>query len=871
MFGRASTGSLELRDDQIRVVSDAVTTILAVEHARVRVERRGPWWEVVPPSGAPLRGLSTRSVTEFRAAVELAVADHDAAAANVRIAAWWSELHAAFAAAWSHRRWITESDIATWDATRTQAISPELSGSATAALMRIVDATAWNAARSPDSIRRWAEAQNSALVDLQLRDHKQFFDTLEKTPLTEEQARAVVCFDNRVLLVASAGSGKTSTIVAKAGWTVRQGIARPDELLLLAFNTTAANEMGERLDARLRAAGLDPDGVRAQTFHAFGLRVISEATGRKPRLAAGLEVDNGLGLLAGVVDALKASSDEFAVKWWLMQNVLGVPIDVVDEPDPDSYDAETRRIGFRTIDGDVVKSAGERAIANWLAQCGVDALYEYPYSVDVADAQHSQYRPDFYYPEAKVWHEHWAFVDGEQVPPSFDGYLESRAWKKALHAQHGTPLIETSWSQLVDGTLFDSLDAQLRAHGIQPDFDPTRPPKDMPLLSDREMLSLFRTFLTHAKSNRLDEEALRARVRRTRSGMPDWRESTFLDLHVSIRTEWDRRLAASEELDFDDMLNQATDAIESGAWRSPYRVVLVDEFQDASHARARMVAALVAAPDRFLFAVGDDWQSIYRFAGSDITAMTQFEQTFGRGQVLRLERTFRNGQQLSTIAGDFVMQNPAQLRKAVRSELSHPAPIALVRAEHDGAVTQAVADRLREIRSGLAPGARASVKILGRYRKAAELLPPRRYDRLDVHFQTIHSSKGLEADHVVIVGLDRGGFPSIKEDDPLLRLAMPDAEPFPFAEERRLFYVALTRARKSVLLITRSGRESEFVTELLKRGAIAHVGADVTAAPPVVCAKCGKGIMVARKGKYGMFLGCNRFPACDGKGKMAAG
>lgn len=79
----------------------------------------------------------------------------------------------------------------------------------------------------------------------------------------------------------------------------------------------------------------------------------------------------------------------------------------------------------------------------------------------------------------------------------------------------------------------------------------------------------------------------------------------------------------------------------------------------------------------------------------------------------------------------------------------------------------------------------------------------------------------------------------------------------------------VTRARKSVLLIARSGRESEFVTELLKRGAIAHVGADVTAPPPVVCAKCGKGIMVARRGKYGMFLGCSRFSACDGKGKVA--
>lgn len=160
------------------------------------------------------------------------------------------------------------------------------------------------------------------------------------------------------------------------------------------------------------------------------------------------------------------------------------------------------------------------------------------------------------------------------------------------------------------------------------------------------------------------------------------------------------------------------------------------------------------------------------------------------------------------------------------------------------------------------------MKVLGRYRNAAELLPARRHDRLDVSFQTIHASKGLEADHVIVVGLDRGGFPSAKEDDPLLRLAMPDADPFPFAEERRLFYVALTRARQSVLLIARSGRESAFVTELVQHGDLGQSPESndaVTAA--IVCVKCGKGLMVERKGRYGTFLACNRFPACDGKMK----
>jgi DNA helicase-4 len=210
------------------------------------------------------------------------------------------------------------------------------------------------------------------------------------------------------------------------------------------------------------------------------------------------------------------------------------------------------------------------------------------------------------------------------------------------------------------------------------------------------------------------------------------------------------------------------------------------------------------------------------------------------------------------------MKNPAQLRKTVRSSLSHPSPISLVRAETDAAASRAIADRLAEIRLQLAPDERASVKVLGRYRRGVELMPPRGDRRLDVTFQTIHQSKGLEADHVIVVGLDRGGFPSIKQDDPILRLAMPDAEAFPYAEERRLFYVALTRARKSVLLIARTGRESEFVTELLKQDAISETGA-AEAPPPKVCPKCGRGLLVERKSRYGIFLACNRFPACDGK------
>ena len=171
--------------------------------------------------------------------------------------------------------------------------------------------------------------------------------------------------------------------------------------------------------------------------------------------------------------------------------------------------------------------------------------------------------------------------------------------------------------------------------------------------------------------------------------------------------------------------------------------------------------------------------------------------------------------------------------------------------------------------SGLAAdGPTKSVKILGRYRYEQELVPRTRYPGLDVSFQTVHSSKGLEADHVIIPGLTRGAFPSTKEDDPLLRLALPEGDDFPHAEERRLFYVALTRARETVLLIARTGRESEFVTELLSDGVVTVLGDGDQGDVPDPCPVCGKGLMVLRQGKYGPFMACNRFPACTSKRRV---
>jgi DNA helicase-4 len=194
---------------------------------------------------------------------------------------------------------------------------------------------------------------------------------------------------------------------------------------------------------------------------------------------------------------------------------------------------------------------------------------------------------------------------------------------------------------LWSGQAFGKLADELQSHGIVLNPNPDRPSKGQPAIENETLIKTFRTFLTHAKSNRLSADDLQARLTGSRASLFRFRHQVFLRLFSAIRDAWEAKLAEAGVIDFEDMLNLATDHIESGNWNSPYELVMVDEFQDASYARARLVRSLVTKPGCCLFAVGDDWQSINRFAGADISVMTGFERWFGESTTLRLERTFR--------------------------------------------------------------------------------------------------------------------------------------------------------------------------------------------------------------------------------------
>ncbi|MBL0321418.1 MAG: UvrD-helicase domain-containing protein [Ignavibacteria bacterium] len=148
------------------------------------------------------------------------------------------------------------------------------------------------------------------------------------------------------------------------------------------------------------------------------------------------------------------------------------------------------------------------------------------------------------------------------------------------------------------------------------------------------------------------------------------REDAFLKVLQPVMDEYERQNAAVGEIDYEDMI-QCAKYVQENRFDMPYKYILVDEFQDISNGRAELLSALHRSSENVaLFCVGDDWQSIYRFAGSDIGAMTRFQNYFGYSGIVKLDVTFRFDSRLADTSSRFVLKNPIQMQKVISSNRS---------------------------------------------------------------------------------------------------------------------------------------------------------------------------------------------------------
>ncbi|MBD8644208.1 UvrD-helicase domain-containing protein [Stenotrophomonas sp. CFBP 13724] len=715
----------------------------------------------------------------------------------------------------------------------------------------------WNAA---------CEAVNAQILATERNAARPLLDRVESRPLTDEQAHAVICFDNRVQVVAAAGSGKTSTMVAKAAYAIQRGYAEPRQIVMLAFNKEAAGELQQRTDRAFARLGMGDSVVQARTFHALGLAIIASVTGRRPEVPD-WAVDATLGFhrLADLIDQLKDRSHAFRTRWDMFRLVFGRDLPAQGGAmDADGWDKDGS--GYvRTLQGERVRSVEDCILADWLFYNGVRYAYDRSQRFDARDEAFHAPPTQFYYPDAGLHHRHGG-ADTDPLP-----HTEGRH-------------LDTSSHDLRMGWAFDDLDQALAAGGVVVDPNPDRdiPEEGQKPMPDAELIGLMRTFISHAKSNCLSLDDMAARLREMPDDQFKERYRRFLEIAGPVLQAWDDALDAEHAIDFEDMLNQAAEHLEQGRHASPYTLVMADEFQDASRARARLCRALVQQPGSYFFAVGDDWQSINRFAGADVSVMTRFSEWFGHGQVLRLEQTFRCPQALCDVSSRFISANPAQIRKHVWSSTPSHGPVlqAFQVAARDQ-LTDAVGQYLQQLHqaclSGAMPAGRdgkLSVFVLGRYNADRAYLPGNWRSRfgatLEVSFLTAHRSKGMEADVVILPALLDRAFPNLRADDDVLSLAMPRGDPFPLGEERRLFYVALTRARRSVAMFTVLGKRSAFLDELERDGAVQVTTLDGKPVKEQRCPACGTGVIVKKTGKYGDFHSCSGYPRCEHKPRLTA-
>ena len=654
------------------------------------------------------------------------------------------------------------------------------------------------------------KAHNKAFVG---RESTELSRLLPDTIFSPSQMEAVLTLDDTCVVVAGAGSGKTRVITARVEYLIKKKLALPEEIIVLAFNKKAADEICERLAAK----GID--GVEVSTLHSQGLKICETQITPPPRKGPFLDENKRSYFFRNWIQ--EAMSDEDLSKHialWVTEyrypRVDGSKFKSLSE-----FYQSIPKNGYKTIVGERVKSHQEQRIADALFLLGIKYEYE-PYYKDSRGVEDRRYRPDFYLPEHNLYLEHFGISRDGSTAPFIDSaeYNSDIDLKRKRHVKEGSKLIETYSYELNENDVFFVIEGKLAGLGIQAVPRPfTELRKDIFFAKAvSRFANLMASFLSLTKANRIDQHGLRDRLNEHKGDQK--RLEAFLRVYVKLHLDYE---SAKDGLDFADMINMAADYLSTSKKAFACRHIIVDEFQDITKASFALVEGLLKQQeDAMLLAVGDDWQSIYRFGGADIKIMKELYEQEATSSV-QIQETFRMNKPLTEIASSFVTKNPNQIKKSVASlkdgTLSSTFHFIQSKMPYEG---DKLLNYLKKIDK--ATGGHNSVLILTRYvddeTSLGRLLSSVNLRKTTVSSSTIHKAKGLEADHVAIVGLedDFCGFPNFIEEDPVLSAVLSTSDMHELAEERRLFYVAMTRAKETVTLFYDDDNPSRFIVELSK-------------------------------------------------------
>lgn len=749
----------------------------------------------------------------------------------------------------------------------------------------------------PETFETDTKQANERYINQELKDNSDLFDDLDGKSLDSQQREAIVVDEDAVKIIAGAGSGKTFTIQGKVKYLTEKRDVDPSEILAISFSNASVDDLKERI----------AEPIDIKTFHKVGKDILTQYNqySRPDTSALKRIIKRYLTKKALKNEAISKKLIEF---FSFYINVPPSDDDIKYEGDlldwQEGVDFSTLKRRFKnkqreTLNNEIVRSYEELYIANFLFIYGIkytyEKIYSYPnknferefnkfkeflfsFNEEIPDElknditrdllnltdifeeyEIKDYLPDFYLDDYNIYIEHFGLnrncenhlIGGK----SSEEYVKEMEWKRKVHKKYGTTLIETFSYYQSENRLLTRLAEKLQAQGVE--FNEIDYREVYRILLENKTIKewedfivLLKTFIELFKGNNYDENKFKEfydYVGGLKDSFSKDRTIAFLKIVEEIYNDYEAYLLKIKKIDFNDMINKASDCIVKNGLDLPYKYIIVDEYQDTSFTRYNLLRNICDSIGAKIMVVGDDWQSIYSFSGCDVNIFTKFDNFFDVCETRYIEKTYRNSQQLIDASSNFVMKNPDQTRKELKSSKSLKYPIKLVNFDNDfdeilkfeliikniinqsafknkkililGRNNKDIFNLLKNFNVENEYGKR-KFEILGdedklRRNKFVKIVYRESPD-VNIEYRTVHQSKGLECDNVILINLKnwKAGFPNKMVDDPVLNFVKRNGDSFSYAEERRLFYVALTRTKNNVYLLSPYFKSSVFVQEL---------------------------------------------------------
>ncbi len=660
--------------------------------------------------------------------------------------------------------------------------------------------------------------------------------------LNDKQKEAVVSENRRVLVLAGAGSGKTKTLLQKLIHLIEEKNVNPSNILAITFTKNAVNEMIDRLiitadnsdryaeiltnnNSTLKDKDIERyffskkikwiDRVTIKTFHSlcysimrnFGVnefdnkfKIVGDAKIAKNEFSKYTAGETIFEIIHKIL-IKNCESGDYLIS--LKRYILDYLIDKIHQHSHRNTTSYKGRF-FTTLNGIKVRSKSEQYIADWLYRHNIKFHYE-----PNVNFQDFDFKPDFYIPEANLYIEHIS----KKSYPTKNKEEQFRIANKLL--------VKTYESQTKDTALFNIALERIIKNRLPANYHYTSALSFEEEFRERhkEVSDFIRQIMRVTDMIKVDNQSTQNILTKARNDQHE-RVRDFYKLAIPIIDTYREYCINKSYLDFNDMISRTISLFRNHTeiadkFKKKYQYILVDEFQDVNNLQVELIKLLLTRTNQ-LFCVGDDWQSIYGFRGSNVDFIINFRKYFRSSDIIKLNLNYRSTENIVEASNEVIKYNKYKVDKELRSSKKSSSKIHIYAGRDEDDNLDYVVEQINELQQ---KRGYKKEDILFLYRRSKMYYPffeRFRQEGIFVSAKTIHAAKGLEAKAVFIIGLTEGygGFPDIWMDDRIYQIIKASKYDLLLEEERRLFYVAITRAKDELFLITEKGNESGFLREI---------------------------------------------------------